>query len=229
MPASRPEISDVSKARGPRYRQEARQRLLSAARIVFQEVGPEAPLDSIARQAGVGIATLYRRFPSREDLIREVCLDVMREVTRTVETALRDEPDAYTALVRVLHHCVATHSAGLLPVAAGRFRSTAEIRTTVDAYLAALTVLLEHARREGTLKADVNHVDVLLLLTLISRPLPGLDAPLTRRLAHRFASLLGPSLAQPSGELPGPVLEQGALDALWNGAGVMSGRADDDA
>ncbi|WP_306319035.1 MULTISPECIES: TetR/AcrR family transcriptional regulator [unclassified Streptomyces] len=213
MPASR---SEIGKTHGPRYREEARQRLLSAARVVFQEVGPEAPLDLVVQRAGVGIATLYRRFPSREDLIREVCLDVMREVTDTVEAALREEPDAYTALVRVLHHCVDTHSAGLLPVAAGRFRATDEVHATRDAYLAALTRLLERARAEGALQADVNHVDVLLLLTLISRPLPGLAAPLAGQLTQRFTSLLGPALAQPGGRLAGPLPTQETLDELWN-------------
>src|SRR6185437_3086670 len=54
-----------------------RQRLLLAARDVFSERGPAAPLDEIARRAGTGIATLYRHFPDREALMLEVVRDAI--------------------------------------------------------------------------------------------------------------------------------------------------------
>ena len=61
-----------------------RRRLLEAARDAFIERGPDASLEEIARRAGTGIATLYRRFPDRRALIREVVLDALQ---RTVEEA----------------------------------------------------------------------------------------------------------------------------------------------
>src|SRR5258708_7601532 len=75
-----------------------RDQILSAARDVFVEVGPGAPFDAIARRAGVGIATLYRRFPDRQALMRAVVLDVVGHVGHEARVALSEEPDAFTAL-----------------------------------------------------------------------------------------------------------------------------------
>ncbi|MFV8129925.1 TetR/AcrR family transcriptional regulator [Streptomyces syringium] len=213
--------SETAQQSGPRFRAEARRRIIDAAKQVFQEKGPEAPLEMVARRGGVGIATLYRRFATREDLLREVCLDVMREVTHEVAEATEQEPDAWGALTRVLHHCVTTHAAGMLPVAAGRFVKTDEVLRTRTEYVDALNGLLDRARAEGSLRAEVNHVDILLVLSLISRPLPGIEAELGQQLAHRYLRLLIQGLAAPeSGRATGPRLDQQALDALWNGGDI---------
>src|ERR1700756_4689413 len=74
-----------------------RQALLSAARTVMSEQGLDASLDEIARRAGVGNATLYRRFPTRRDLIVAVCEERMAEHVRAVDDALA-EPDSWEAL-----------------------------------------------------------------------------------------------------------------------------------
>src|SRR5690242_5340581 len=70
--------------------------LLAAAREIFGEQGLEASLDEIARRAGVGNATLYRRFPRRRDLIAEVFAGQMAEYVELAGAAL-DEPDPWTA------------------------------------------------------------------------------------------------------------------------------------
>src|SRR5437899_10452686 len=70
-----------------------REQLMAAARDVFVELGPDAPLDEIARRAAVGIATLYRRFPDRESLMRAVILDVLVRVGHEARTAETEEPD----------------------------------------------------------------------------------------------------------------------------------------
>src|SRR5438128_3496225 len=74
-----------------------REALLSAARKVMSEQGLDAPLDEIARRAGVGNATLYRRFPTRTELIVAVCEERMAEHVGAVEEALA-EPDSWEAL-----------------------------------------------------------------------------------------------------------------------------------
>src|SRR4051794_32627452 len=79
-----------------------REQLLEAARDVFVEHGPNAPLDEIARRAGVGIATLYRRFPDRESLMRAVVLDVLARVGHQARLAQAEEPDALAALIRYM-------------------------------------------------------------------------------------------------------------------------------
>src|SRR5579863_2702696 len=71
-----------------------RQHVLAAARDVFVELGPDAPLDEVARRAGVGIATLYRRFPDRESLQRAVALDVLDQAGAAAAQAEAEETDA---------------------------------------------------------------------------------------------------------------------------------------
>src|SRR3982751_2438473 len=75
--------------------------LLAAAREVFGEHGLDASLDEIARRAGVGNATLYRRFPTRRDLIAEVFAGQMAEYVELAEITLT-EPDAWRAFVGYL-------------------------------------------------------------------------------------------------------------------------------
>ena len=65
--------------------------IVEAARAVFAEQGLDAPLDEIARRAGTGNATLYRRFPTRGDLIAAVFADWMTEPLEAVEAGLTDE------------------------------------------------------------------------------------------------------------------------------------------
>ena len=70
-----------------------REVLIAAAIEAFREIGPEASLEEIARRAKVGIGTLYRRFPTRAELIEAVHVDQMREVADIFEQALTDAGD----------------------------------------------------------------------------------------------------------------------------------------
>src|ERR687885_1855835 len=88
---------------GRRLRADARrnrEHVLAAARDVFVEHGPAAPLDEIARRAGVGIATLYRRFPDRNALIRAVVIDVLTAVGAEARRGLSGETDGFRPLAR---------------------------------------------------------------------------------------------------------------------------------
>src|SRR5437588_440934 len=96
-----------------------REQLLAAARDVFVEQGPGAPLDEIARRAGVGIATLYRRFPDRESLMRAVVLDVLGQVGHQARLAQAEEPDALAALVRYMHRALDVRIAAVIPALLG--------------------------------------------------------------------------------------------------------------
>ncbi|MET3428222.1 AcrR family transcriptional regulator [Actinoplanes tereljensis] len=75
--------------------------LLSAAREIFGEQGLDASLDEIARRAGVGNATLYRRFPTRRDLIAEVFAGQMNEYVELADHAMQ-EPEPWAAFAGYL-------------------------------------------------------------------------------------------------------------------------------
>src|SRR5580698_1933898 len=82
-----------------------RDRVLEAAKAVFSAGGPDASLEAVAKRAGVGIGTLYRHFPTRENLFEAV---YRREVEQLGEFAdqLKGEPDAVESLRRWLHSTV---------------------------------------------------------------------------------------------------------------------------
>src|SRR6478735_229387 len=71
-------------------------RILDAARAVFV-ADPGAPVSAVARAAGVGVAALYRRYPSKEVLLRTLAGEGLARYAAETEAALRDERDAWTA------------------------------------------------------------------------------------------------------------------------------------
>src|SRR3954451_19560543 len=68
-----------------------REAIVEAARAVFADQGLDAPLDEIAKRAGTGNATLYRRFPTRSDLVSAVFADQMAAHVEAVDAALGDD------------------------------------------------------------------------------------------------------------------------------------------
>jgi AcrR family transcriptional regulator len=86
------------------------ERLLEAARDVFVEQGPGASLEEIARRAEVGIATLYRRFPTRDVLIAASFAPLMAAYAEAVDEALQ-APDAWTGFARFLERVCAMQAA----------------------------------------------------------------------------------------------------------------------
>src|SRR5690349_15235935 len=113
----------ATSARGAaRLRADARRnraQILAAARDVFAEQGAGAPLDEVARRAGVGIATLYRRFPDRQSLIGAVALDILGAIAHEARRALAEEPDAFRALARYMHRAIDLRVAAVMPTVVG--------------------------------------------------------------------------------------------------------------
>ncbi|HEV8175021.1 MAG TPA: helix-turn-helix domain-containing protein, partial [Actinoplanes sp.] len=97
-----------------------RERLLNAAREVFAEQGVDVPLENVAQRAGVGIATLYRRFPDRVALTRAVALHVLIQVAAEARAAVAEERDAFQALRRYLHRALDLRIAAVMPVLDGQ-------------------------------------------------------------------------------------------------------------
>jgi AcrR family transcriptional regulator len=185
-------------------------RLLEAARDVFIEQGAGAPLDEIARRAGIGIATLYRRFPDRQALVRAVTLDAMHRSMDEARQAAEEENDPFRALVRYMHLAIDARTAAVIPALLGAIdfadediaRGRQESAATVDA-------LVEAAKRDGTLRTDVTSGDIGMLVVRMTRPLPGpFPAELNNSLSHRHLELLIDGLRPAAREpvLSGPSL-----------------------
>ncbi len=89
--------------------------VLRAAREVFGELGYGAPMEDVARRARVGVGTVYRRFPSKDVLVRRIAEEETTRLTEQAQTALGQEEEPWSALSRFLRTSAASGAGRLLP------------------------------------------------------------------------------------------------------------------
>jgi AcrR family transcriptional regulator len=185
-----------------------RQAVVDAARAVFAQQGLQVALDEIARRAGTGNATLYRRFPTRADLVAAVFAKQMADHEAAVEAALAD-PDPWEGLhsylVAVAAMQVADH--GLADLVTMDVSAAPEIEALRARAFEGLVALLERSKAAGTLRADASPEDVLILLMvnagLVGRA--GLSAEVaSARLVHLVLDGLSAEAATEGPKPPSP-------------------------
>lgn len=143
-----------------------RERLVEVAQSAFATNGIETSLEEIARQAGVGIGTLYRRFPQREDLIAAVLAERYLKLAECAQTLAERREDTDAALTEwltlLIEHMAIYRGLSLAVKEAMHDQSTA-LGQTCKEMMDAGTGLLERAQRAGAFRSDVNFYDVLSL------------------------------------------------------------------
>jgi AcrR family transcriptional regulator len=145
-----------------------RQRILEAAARLFARRGLEVGLDEIARAAGVGTGTVYRRFPDKGALIDALVEDRAGAVLARAEQALA-EPDAWAGLTGLLAWLVELQRAdrGLRDAFAGDNCGPERFAGHHQRLMDLLTRLLEAARAQGELRPDVGIGDVAAALVML--------------------------------------------------------------
>lgn len=163
---------------------ENRRRLLDATIELVLEIGGEPSRDAVAKRAGVGIATLYRHFPSRQDLLREMAIDVLDRTIAAGEAALGEAEAGVGALRRYLHAAI---DVGLGAVnIVHPLLDDADWPEQSEAGESLLDRLIENARGDGTIGDAVSASDVVFAAIRFCRPLAtGLGATEERAIAHR--------------------------------------------
>lgn len=208
---------------GPSGRQaEARHNdaaILAAARAVFI-ADPDAPVSAVVDRAGVNISSLYRRFASKEDLLRRLCgdglLTYVEIARRAVDDIERDDGDPWPVFVRFMEAIVDADTHALTIRLAGRFRPTeAEHRDAAEA--AALNErLVRRAQSAGVLRGDVVPHDLSLVFEQLSS-MSGGTPERTGELRARYLTLHLDALRAPGRTpLPGPPPGQDELGARWD-------------
>ncbi len=141
------------------------QRLLDAAQALFRERGLDVGVAEIAQRAGVGRGTLFRNFPTKQDLIAAIVIARMKEATDYGRTLL-DAPDAGEALFGFLEQIVGRQQLDrcLFEAVADTFLANEEIRAAHAAIVGCLDDLLTRAKEAGAVRPDVGAMDVLMLV-----------------------------------------------------------------
>ena len=182
-----------------------RDAIVAVARDVFAEQGLEAPLELIAARAGVGIATLYRRFPTREKLVAAALTEKVAEYAEAAEQALAvaDPWSGFAGFVQRICELQASDR-GLSDLLSMTLSADEQIEQLRRKANDRVITLIERAKADGTLRQDFAGEDLVLLLiaTAAVMHVTGADAPAAWR---RFVALaLDAFRRQDSPGLPEP-------------------------
>jgi AcrR family transcriptional regulator len=160
-------LADLLEQRRP-YRPDARRNfdaILEAAAEAYDELGADAPMGEIARRAGVSIATLYRNFPTRADLMESVYISSVDEVVRYGEQL--EGADPWAALEAWLRRFV-THLATKHVLTIVLTRKSKAYLPSREAIYGIADPLLERAQHAGAARADLDADDVMRLIFAVT-------------------------------------------------------------
>jgi AcrR family transcriptional regulator len=180
--------------------------LLAAAQEIFAKTGPTAPLNAIARRAGVGQASLYRHFPTRGDLV----LALLERCTIRVEQVagqLGDRDDAFAQLLALLIR-EAVSDIALLSLL-DHTEPTSELDDLAARLIMAFSRPLAAAQRAGTADPKLRASDVLLILRLLEGAIRGVPQAKRMSRVERALWLIGSGARIPDISLTGAELSCG--------------------
>jgi len=188
-----------------------RKRLLDAAVEVFAEQGLEASTAEIARRAGVGQGTVFRRFPTKDDLVAAIVVDRLGEITETASELLADPPRdggvlAFMAELARIH----VRDRGLIEAVNGT-KALAD-PAVHDAHGALMDVLEQHVkadREAGLVRADIGAFDVMALSKAVASACePGIATASWKR----YLAVVAAGLQPTDEKLPGRAPTRAQLD-----------------
>jgi AcrR family transcriptional regulator len=141
-----------------------RQRILAAAEAVFADRGPSASTEEVAARAGVAIGTVFRHFPTKADLLREIVKELLMRLTAEIES-LADEGDPnalFQFSTRLVEQAAQKRTVVLLLADEGL---DVPVTESVQSLGAAMGILLDRAQRAGVIRGDIGLTEVMALLT----------------------------------------------------------------
>jgi AcrR family transcriptional regulator len=150
------------------------ERIVRAARDVYGELGPEAPVEAIARRAGVGERTLYRRFPTKAELVRAALDQCIAEDLTPIIEAVRQAVDPLEGLAQLIEAAISlgAREHNLLTAARRAGSLTSDVST---ALIEALTELADRGRRAGVIRADLAAADLPRMIAMLHSVLWTMD------------------------------------------------------
>jgi AcrR family transcriptional regulator len=189
-----------------------RERLIASARTLFAESGVEVSVEDITRHAGLGMGTLYRHFPTKEDLIDAVLEDAYAEIVLAAEHAAGEE-DAWAGFTGFLERALALHAAnrGLKDVLATREYGRQRAEAMRARIRPVLSTLIARAQAQGALRSDFTAEDLPLVFWTGGRAIEA-TAGVAPDFWRRYLGLLLDGLrAEAATPLPAPPLTRAQL------------------
>lgn len=198
----------------PRLRSDAernRRRVMEAAACAFAEAGFEVSIDEIARRAGLGKGTVFRRFPTKEDLVAAIVCERMGELLEVgAQLSASDDPgEALRAFMRRMVE-ILCGDRGLLEAIHGLASTDEEVLSLKHEVSELAWSLLVRAQEQGSIRTDIAADDVLLLVAAVSHvsaPFHDVDADLWQRYFDLMFDGLRSEAARPCSH-PAPTEEQ---------------------
>ncbi|MGH3737704.1 MAG: TetR/AcrR family transcriptional regulator [Micromonosporaceae bacterium] len=189
--------------------------ILDAAREVFV-ANPAAPIAAVAEHAGVGISALYRRYPSKEELLRKLCTDGLQLYIDVAEQALAADTDPWTSFAEFMKGAVAAESSALTRTLAGTFKPTEELYRMATHAAQLNTELVRRVKEAGLIRKDVEVEDLALIFEQLTAIKVG-DPERSSRLRQRYLAIILDSLREPPEhtELPEPAPTADELSSRW--------------
>jgi AcrR family transcriptional regulator len=164
-----------------------RERILAAATIAVRRDGERVPMATIAAEAGVGIGTLYRHYPTRPALLAALTVRSFNLVLEHARaTAQSDEP-APAALAQFFERTIAARDELILPLHGGPVIHDEKIAALQIEIRDLLERVLARGRRDRTIRADATPIDIIITGAMLAQPLP--HAPDWDQLARRQATI----------------------------------------
>jgi len=190
------------------------QRILDAAREVFV-ADPRAPISAVAERAGVGISALYRRYESKEGLLRRLNAEGLRIYIAAAEDALDDERDPWDVFTDFMRRVVDADTHSLTLQLAGTFTPTDELSRKAVTAQELNVRLFERTKAAGALRVDIEVGDISMLLEQLAA-VRVVDEERTRQLRHRYLALFLEALHAPMGApLAGPPPSWEEISQRW--------------
>jgi AcrR family transcriptional regulator len=173
-----------------------RERVLAAAAVAFKRDGERVPMATIAEEAGVGIGTLYRHYPTRAALLAALSQRSWDLVLDHARTATDAEGPALDAIARFLAQTIAARDDLILPLHGGPVSLDARTLALRAEIRELLEQVLARGRRDGSIRADATATDIIITGAMLAQPLAHVAD--WDRLARRQAEIYLAGLAATS-------------------------------
>jgi AcrR family transcriptional regulator len=195
--------------------QRNRSAIVAAAHEVFAEQGLEAPMAEVARRAGVGIATLFIRFPARDDLITATFAATMSDYASAIDVAVAD-PDPWQGFCGYVQRACAMQARdrGFTDVLTRIFPDDRSLKADGDRAFRAFAGLTQRAKEAGRLRPDLVPEDLVMMLTANAGVIHATSSAAPQTSPRLVAYLLQAYAARGAQPLPPPPTQRRMVRAL---------------